>query len=569
MSADTFSFQSSLAPQVNDFIMASRQFTWIGDSNGTSYPSGQIVFDLAGLSNSGKFIDWSQTNLVIPLVLNVQNTSAVAGGFGANVIENAFCASFKNGFHHLIHSMSVEITNNQVVSLTPFSNLDINFRLLTKSCYDDMLNFAPSFQFSKDNAESINYSAGPVAGGQAVAQPNGPGEYNNKIAQHLFNPTEGYMNGAYQVNDGRLKRMNVTSYDATQASQPIYTTQQMCNQVGKASVVYSAQNITYYALATIPLRMLHDIFRKLPLTMGMYVRLTINTNTACMVTIGTTPVNGQVPASYTNNTLQVSSQNSIIPFMLSPVGAGGGFNCGASTQITATLGIARGYQGAIGFTHPTLQQCRIYACMYDMSPSFASTYLSNMSVKKILYNDILSFQSTNIPPNTPQSQILTNGISRPRYLIGIPQLASAFVPNGGTGTGYGPMASPFSSAPGTCCPQARLINFNVLLSGTNLYQNAYTMNFESFLQELRQCNCLNGGLDLGISNGLISQSDWENGYGFVFVNLDRKDSQANDDISRTIQVQYTNGSNVPIDYFWIVGFERTISINTSTGSLVI
>ena len=571
MSADTFAYQTSTIPQQDDFIMASRQFTWIGDSNGTSYPSGQIVFDLAGLSNSGKFIDWQQTNLVIPLVLNINATAGGAGGFGANP-ENVFAASFKNGWHHLINSMSVEITNNQVVNLTSFSNLDVNFRLLTKACYDDVLNFGPTFQFSKDNAESINFQGTPV-GAALPVMPNGCGEYNNVITPVAFNPINGWGNTAQRQNKGRLERMNVTSYDPTQGSQPTFTTQAMCNNVGKATCINTAANITYYVLATIPLRMMHDIFRKIPLTMGMYMRLVINTNTAVQVQIGVQAAANGVAATYLNN-MQVSSQNGVVPFMLSPIGVGNGFNPNAVTSITASLGIAKGYgTTANQLTNPILNQCRIYACMYDMSPSFANTYLNKNPVKRILYNDILSFQSINVLPGSVTNQILTNGVSRPRYLIGIPMLASSYVPsaalNIGGGCGYSPMNSPFSSAPGTTCPQARLTNFNVLLSGSNIYQEAYTYTFTSFLQELRQCNCLNGGLDLGISNGLISSSDYENGYGYVFVNLERKDSQASDDISRSVQVMFTNGSNVALDVFWVIGYSREISISTSTGTLVI
>ena len=44
---------------------------------------------------------------------------------------------------------------------------------------------------------------------------------------------------------------------------------------------------------------------------------------------------------------------------------------------------------------------------------------------------------------------------------------------------------------------------------------------------------------------------YENGYGFIYVNLDRKDCQANDDISRSVQVQLTNNSRQTMDYFFI------------------
>jgi hypothetical protein len=108
-----------------------------------------------------------------------------------------------------------------------------------------------------------------------------------------------------------------------------------------------------------------------------------------------------------------------------------------------------------------------------------------------------------------------------------------------------------------------------MLSGSNVYQNAYTYNFEMFMQEIRGSNCLNGGLEMGCSSGLISQSDWENGYGFIFVDLSRKTSQANDDVSRSVQVIGTNATNVALDIMWFIGYEREINLSTSTGALVI
>ena len=125
--ADEFTWASSVSPQDTDFQFDSRQYIFVPDQNSQSYPNGQISLDLAGLSNSGKWIDWKQSFLTIPLVLNI-NSSAVA--FATANTENAFAASLKNHVYHLIHSMSLQITNNDVVNLTSFSNLDINYKIL-------------------------------------------------------------------------------------------------------------------------------------------------------------------------------------------------------------------------------------------------------------------------------------------------------------------------------------------------------------------------------------------------------------------------------------------------------
>ena len=134
-----------------------------------------------------------------------------------------------------------------------------------------------------------------------------------------------------------------------------------------------------------------------------------------------------------------------------------------------------------------------------------------------------------------------------------------------------PMNSPFSSAPGTCLPYGggAVSSFNVLISGSNLYQANIDYGWQEFLTEVRGSKGLNGGLSTGLSSGLIGQSDWENGYGWVYADLSRKVSQASDDVSRSYQVLFTNNSNVQCDYIIIIGYEREIGISLANGSLVV
>ena len=139
--ADEYSFQASGVPQENIFDFQSRQFTFLPDSNNGNYPNGSIVFDGASLSNSGRWIDATQSYITIPLVLSVQSSTALASSSNA---ENALAASLKNGYHQLINSVALEVTNNSVTNLTSFSNLDINYRLLTSMSLEDQQNFGAS-----------------------------------------------------------------------------------------------------------------------------------------------------------------------------------------------------------------------------------------------------------------------------------------------------------------------------------------------------------------------------------------------------------------------------------------
>jgi hypothetical protein len=563
--ADEYTWHKTNQPAETEFQFSSRQFTFVPDSNNGSYPNSQVTFDLASLSNSGKYVDFAQSYLTVPLVLHTNFGTATTA-----TRENTFAHSLKNGFHHLISSLSVEITNNQVVNLTNLSNLDINFKLLTTSSLEDARALESTMGFVKDSAESITYV------GSAADNMYGVGECNNNIADALFAPANGWGASSLAVNKGRQQRMVNTSFDSA-GSAGNFTDTNKCTAVGKTYTSQNTTDILTYVIATIPLRFLHDIFAKLPLAKGIYMRLILNLNAQCQVTTTTTTAGIRFSTGLTS-----SSQNNLIPFMISPPGTGYGLvpSTAATTTIKTSLGIARSFFNT-ATTHPAMTTCRIYACMYELSPPYEIQYLTNVPTKKVLYNDILSFNIPAVASGGQVSQILTNGISRARYLLICPFLSSAINMSGSakdatfgattavTGfTATSTLASPFSSAPGTCCPYAFVNNFNVLISGSNLYQSSINYRYEHWLQEISKANSVNGGLSLGMNSGLLSQQEYETGYNFIYCDLSRKISQASDDISRSIQVVFNNQSACSVEYVCIIGYEREISVSTSTGSLI-
>ena len=164
-------------------------------------------------------------------------------------------------------------------------------------------------------------------------------------------------------------------------------------------------------------------------------------------------------------------------------------------------------------------------------------------------------------------------MSRARFLLiatrlSTSQPASLF---GGVGTDTycDPYQSPFSTAPLTCTTANTFTNFNVLISGVAQFQQNLNYRFESFLYENHSSNALNGGLSLQLSSGLIDEVAYGNGYGYVYVDLSRKDSQASDDVSRSIQIIGTNASTLDVSLICFIGYERQITVSTSTGALII
>ncbi len=173
-------------------------------------------------------------------------------------------------------------------------------------------------------------------------------------------------------------------------------------------------------------------------------------------------------------------------------------------------------------------------------------YLSKNPTKTIKYTDFLSFQVLNVPAGGNFSQILTNSIARGRQLIAIPQISSSFN-FAGTGKTIAPLNSPFSTS--TCTTSKNAItNYNVLVSGSNLYQQNLSTTFD-FYQELRKSNSINGGLSFGMSSGLINENEFEDGYHYLVSDISRSASEASDNIAKSIQVIGTNSGLYPIDIF--------------------
>ena len=459
--ADEYDIQQSLQEQSDEFLTQNRTFAWVADSNNGSYAGGsQIVIDASGIANSGRYLSCNNSYIQVPLVMTL---NAVAGNLNNVTGESNFAASLKNSYTTLIHSMNVELGNNSVVATSAYSNMAINYQLLTSMSREDEHNLGTSIGFAKDEPLSMRY----IAAGSNVL---GLGEINNVTTRPNFDPAAGYGLSSFTQNTGRLTRMiNSTSYDPAQE-----TTESVQNVIASGKNYSQRDNVVagagvaggtvvnYYIKATIPLNMLSDLFAKMPMVKGAYLKITLNLNAGC----NSTMLLNAAGNSYTS--VSSSSQNGVVPYMISPCITTQGLNAigtAACTSMMLSMGVARNSFSGITYNHPTLSSCRLYACLCDLSPSCESMYLSKMPTKVVKYQDFISFQTLSVAANASFSHF-TNGISRVRKIIGIPQLAANFNFTGTAGT-IGPMNSPFSSSPATSTGQA-ITNFNVLLICTEL-----------------------------------------------------------------------------------------------------
>jgi hypothetical protein len=198
---DSYTVQKSLEEDENSNLFQNRQYTYITDSNDSSNnQGGQVILELSGISNSGKYLDTNQSYISIPIVTSLV---ALKGAFKNDTPENACAVLLKNGYTSLITSLQVECTNYSVTSVMQYSKIMMNFENLTEISLDDQNNYDASIGFQKDDVLGTTY--------QATASSQGLGTCKNVIKASTFDPSLGYGRSNFNQNKGRLERMKTSS----------------------------------------------------------------------------------------------------------------------------------------------------------------------------------------------------------------------------------------------------------------------------------------------------------------------------------------------------------------------
>ena len=199
--------------------------------------------------------------------------------------------------------------------------------------------------------------------------------------------------------------------------------------------------------------------------------------------------------------------------------------------------------------------------MYKFNPIAEQRYLSLAPTKKVVYNDLFQYQFNDIGGNSTNFNILvSNGINNVQSVLVVPFISASA--NGG----LLPYQSPFSTSGATPDPLP-LYNFNVLVSGVNLFLNNEYYDYEQFNQELKSSNQLNGSLTTGLASGLISEEDFNRGYRYYYGNASRM-LPSEEGVSRSIQIIGQNYSGVNISLMVFVEFQRSMTIDIATGARI-
>lgn len=576
--ADTFVYEDSNEPQVSVEPFVQKQWVWNLDQNAGSYSGGQCLLDTSSLSNSGKYVAYSEAFFVIPVVMRLAATSANAQVAGIRTLRNAFAAGLKSGYYQFLYSATVEYNNTSVVQLVPNLHHYVNYKLLTSFSQDTLAKVGDVIGMYPDSFLSCKYGA------QTVASTSGHGVLNNyDLPQFPSTVLTWDAVNSDANNEGYFHRQKTTTALDPVSPAPISTfiSATAAGQYGlnyfRLGTGADVDSKYWFVTAIIRLKDMADFFDKLPLVKGAFVRFTLNLNLATHNFSITTAAAALSDVSITQNILT----NGNSPMMISNASqAGNGLAsladaCVAAGDDTYTFSLSAniGRDPTSNVQHPTLNGVRLYAPLYTFNPVQEEAYLSLNKIKTIRYSDLYAYTINVTCSGTPGSlqgqvtSLLTNGVPNPQYLIIMPYVDAG---SNNTGTSTSPIAaygSPFASEPGTSSCGIALTDLNVQVAGVNIFQQNELYTWENFTEELSLNNAINGSQVDGINSGLITYGMWNNNYKYYTVNIARR-LPAENAVPKSIQVTATvlSGSieKVQLQAFLVWG--REIAIDLETGA---
>jgi len=617
MSADAVTLDMSLESKSEEPpLFVDKQWLYVNDQNQGSY-SGQIVINTTSLSNNGSFVDYKESYLVIPTVLQIQSASLTV-----NATPVDFACALKAGYWNLLHSMSVELNGGSVVQQTGFLNIYSSFKNLTTWSEDDIKCWGKVTGFCPCTHDSWVYNTA-VASATNVLAGNGTGLSNNRTSMTVpLNGIGAYRGGATAVgytanvalgsestvnsdsvyscaNTGLMTRMKwlnfqvgagastITGSISANKSALLGQTAGATKSLFKGYVDSTATGRSIVFPAIVRLKDVCDFFAKLPLMKGAAMTLYINTN-QCLCKFWQTATGVSAAGTFDAfGALQLSEAPTMLggggtcPIMLASASPGQGLtNAVAGLQAAPAAGARVAGQVAVSIVRTPfasltdqvmcpITSVRLYAPCYTMTAQNEQKYIANR-VKKIAYEDIFQYQFNNT--SSDFSFLVSNGLPGLKSLVVCP-----FLPQGSNGTvgGADPydggfvsssLLSPFSSSGGAPDPVA-LTNFNVQISGKNIFNDNEQYDFVAFTQQLATSNQLNGGQTTGLTSGLIGQDEFDTLYRYYYVDCSRG-RPGESGVPRSIQILGQVVGSIAVNLVVFATFTREISIDVTTGARV-
>jgi hypothetical protein len=479
-----------------------KELLYVINQGGNDFSSNQVNFETTSLSNNGKFCDYRNGFISIPLVCSVKQNATAAGAAVKDMSAFEQLISFKSSNVNMIHSLSIDYNNTNVVQHNPNINALMVFNQHTTLGLND-IEINKHTGYYKHNSDKWKYVLGK-------------GLINNTSAD--------YESVFYKQAD---KSAILSSVDMQKKGENVFETSGANDEVQY-----------YYYDCIIRLKDI-PFFQKMPFVNGANLKINIILNQFDMtITRGAAGVVTAVSSTMKGNTCPIIRNEKELT---------------ADHIETISLKVVKNGAGNHNKT-----QCRLYVPTYTMNKVFEDTYYA-LKQKKVVYEDCYTQV---IRGKQNFQELLTNSLARMTRLVIVPVLSGS---NNGTLT-INPLHSPFTQEPSYCSPYL-LENFNVQISGSNIYQQNQEYSYEMYLNEMNGAYGVNANMVDGTSSSVISLRDYHNTYGYIVVDLSRRLPHDNN-TPMSVQIQGKFANDKDYDLYCFICYEKDITLDLSTGGLV-
>jgi hypothetical protein len=546
-------------------VFVRKDYLSLIDNQNGSYSGNQSVIDTSQLSNSNRYMSYANAYLQIPMVMTL--TADAVGVAFLPVATGTSCdyaCGLKNWFGSIIHSVQAEWNGVTIIQQTNFQGLYNTFKLMTTLSYNDILTQGSEIGFYPDDALAVVFNA--------AASVNGIGTCFTQNAMTV--PIVAAVHTTYNSgNIGFFKRQQYINYDPTGLTAPgsdafsTLLTAGSCTTAFK-SYIFNKTNSTgavrgcvQWAInAIVKLKHLHDLWSKMPLLKGVYLKITLqlNNSSATFTSAG--------PGGILTLTSATSNVGGVVPIQIASAATlNGSVACFPAENYTVSLSVGAtpllSSQVAASQTSPLGRNITLNVPSFVFAPAFEAAYLASQ-VKMIEYEDLYQYQVLNVAAGAQFNNLITNGIANISKVLVLPYFTTAA--NGG----FNPLYSPFDAAgTGVTSPLCLLTNFQVVVSGQNALYNTQKYSYQQFAEQLAGCNSVNGDQTDGLTSGLISLLDFETAYNYYYVDVSRM-LEIEKSVPKSISIQGQNLSVKAIDLIVFVAYKNQLKCDVLTGSRV-
>ena len=558
---DNTILDESLKNSVNDTspFLRKEMVSLKDQASAGNYSSGTSVIETITLSNGGKWTDYHEAYLTIPVVVVVTGVDATNGviDWEANHARDSDIAlAMKNSNLNLINSCTIDYGNRTLVQATDRINDYLIFKQHTEMSLQDQMLHGESIGYHKDNGASWAYDA------------------VNGIVNN-FNVNDSTAVNYNEYNEGMAKRQEKFRNHASDVASWSEIFEDNANKKDNGNfITNTATYKSYHYNAVLRLKDL-PVFNSLPhLMKGANFKITLTLN-QCLFkfSVGATGALSFTPSTFsgkqTNPVMVARKQTETRVFdsanadQTDTVTVPGGSWTLEQGTYTVSCSVGKvGFSDHAGLNVDPCQESNIelHVPIYELKAGVEQRLIESSAQKRIVYNEVLSFQLFN--KKGAFNELITNGISHLKRMIIIPRLNSA-----GNGTNLvTPHLSPFDTAPSTCSPYS-LENFQVQVANHNIYHQAINYSYEMFLQEMNGRYGLESSLSYGESSSLINLRDYVNLYGYIVVDLKRKHNE-DESVPLSIQISGNITSKKALDFFVFVEQEKSFTYDILTGARV-